>query len=73
MRIPGVLQRIGIVYFFSSILYLKTNLKIQVLIGGVILLVYWGLMALVPVPEFGAKKKKKGTNLAAWIDNSLCI
>ena len=71
VRIPGVLQRIGIVYFFSSILYLKTNLKTQLLIAGVILLGYWGLMALVPVPEFGVPNFEKGTNLAAWIDNSL--
>ena len=71
VRIPGVLQRIGIVYFFSSILYLKTNLKTQLVIAGVILLAYWGLMALVPVPEFGAPNFEKGTNLAAWIDNSL--
>lgn len=69
VRIPGVLQRIGIVYFFASILYLKTNLKIQLLVAASILLGYWILMAFVPVPEFGAANFEKGTNLAAWLDN----
>ena len=69
VRIPGVLQRIGIVYFFTSLLYLKTNLKTQLLVVASILLVYWILMAFVPVPGFGAPNFDKGTNLAAWLDN----
>jgi predicted acyltransferase len=71
VRIPGVLQRIGIVYFFVSLLYLKTNQKTQLLIVAALLLLYWGLMALVPVPGIGAPNFEKGTNLAAWIDNLL--
>lgn len=69
VRIPGVLQRIGIVYFFVSLLYLKTNLKIQLLVAASILLGYWIVMAFVPVPGFGAANFEKGTNLAAWLDN----
>lgn len=69
VRIPGVLQRIGIVYFFTSLLYLKTNLKTQLWVLASILLGYWILMAFVPVPGFGAPNFEKGTNLAAWLDN----
>lgn len=69
VRIPGVLQRIGIVYFFVSLLYLKTNLKTQLLVAVSILLGYWIVMAFVPVPGFGAANFEKGTNLAAWLDN----
>jgi predicted acyltransferase len=69
VRIPGVLQRIGIVYFFTSILYLKTTQKTQLLVAASILLVYWLLMAFVPVPGFGEANFEKGTNLAAWLDN----
>lgn len=71
VRIPGVLQRIGIVYFFASLLYLKTNLKTQLLVATAILFAYWALMALIPVPGFGVANFEKGTNLAAWIDNLL--
>lgn len=69
VRIPGVLQRIGIVYFFVSLLYLKTSRKAQLLTAIALLLVYWGLMALVPVPGIGAANFEKGTNLGAWLDS----
>lgn len=71
VRIPGVLQRIGIVYFFVSLLYLKTNQRTQLLTAISLLLLYWGLMALVPVPGIGAANFEKGTNLAAWVDSVL--
>jgi predicted acyltransferase len=69
VRIPGVLQRIGIVYFVVSILYLKTNLKTQIIVCVLLLLTYWGLMSLISVPGIGAPNFEKGTNLAAWIDS----
>ena len=69
VRIPGVLQRIGIVYFFVALLYLKTNLKTQLLVAASILLGYWLIMTFVPVPGFGPANFEKGTNLAAWLDN----
>jgi predicted acyltransferase len=69
VRIPGVLQRIGIVYFFAALLYLKTNLKTQLLVAASILLGYWLAMGFIPVPGFGVANFEKGTNLAAWLDN----
>lgn len=69
VRIPGVLQRIGIVYFFVALLYLKTNLKTQLLVAASILLGYWLAMGFIPVPGFGVANFEKGTNLAAWLDN----
>ena len=69
VRIPGVLQRIGIVYFFVSLFYLKTSQKTQLLTAIALLLLYWGLMALVPVPGIGAANFEKGTNLGAWLDS----
>jgi predicted acyltransferase len=71
IRIPGVLQRIAIVYFITSLLYLKTNQKTQLLIAVALLLGYWALMSLVPVPGIGAPNLDKGTNLAAWVDSIL--
>jgi predicted acyltransferase len=69
VRIPGVLQRIAIVYFFTSLLYLKSTMKTQILVAATLLLGYWALMTLVPVPGIGAANLEKGTNLAAYIDN----
>ncbi|SEA76107.1 Predicted acyltransferase [Flavobacterium gillisiae] len=71
VRLPGVLQRIGIVYFFISLLYLKTNQKTQIITAIALLLGYWMLMTLIPVPGIGEANLEKGTNLAAWLDNAL--
>jgi len=71
VRLPGVLQRIAIVYFVVSLLYLKTSLKTQLITGASLLLGYWALMTLVPVPGIGEANLEKGTNLASWLDNIL--
>lgn len=69
VRIPGVLQRIALVYFFSSVLYLKSTTKTQIIVAAILLIGYWALMALVPVPGIGAANFEKRTNLSAYIDN----
>jgi predicted acyltransferase len=71
VRLPGVLQRIGIVYFFASLVYLKTGIKGQIITAALLLLGYWAAMTLIPVPGFGHANLDKGTNLAGWIDNLL--
>lgn len=71
VRLPGVLQRIGIVYFIASLLYLKTSQKTQLLVAIGILLGYWAIMTLIPAPSFEITNLEKGTNLAAWVDSIL--
>lgn len=71
VRIPGVLQRIGIVYFFVSILYLKANQKIQIATAAVLLVGYWILMTFIPVPCIGAANYEIATNFSAWLDSVL--
>ncbi len=50
LRFPGVLQRIGIVFLLSSILYLNCNWKTLLGIGLTILVGYWLLLGFVPIP-----------------------
>lgn len=69
VRIPGVLQRIGMVYFFTSLLYIKSTIKTQILVVTMLLLGYWALMTLIPIPGIGAANLEKGTNISAYIDN----
>jgi len=71
VRLPGVLQRIGIVYFFVSIIYLKTTVKTQIILSSSILLGYWAIMTLVPVPGIGHSNLEPITNLASWLDSIL--
>ncbi len=59
VRLPGVLQRIGIIYFIASLLYLKTTPKIQLIVSSILLLGYWALMTLVPAPGFCNYQSRK--------------
>jgi len=50
MRIPGVLQRISIVFFVCALLFLNTSWQTQIKIGTALLAFYWLLLAIVPIP-----------------------
>ena len=70
-RIPGVLQRIAIVYVIVAGLTEKTSLRTQIGIAVVALFGYWGLMMLVPLPGLGTGQLSQGGNLASVIDARL--
>jgi predicted acyltransferase len=71
VRIPGVLQRIALVFFFASVIFLKTSEKNIFRLIIMLLAVYWVLMMFLPVPGIGPANLEKETNLGAWIDRSL--
>ena len=71
MRVMGVLQRIALCYFFAALLTLKTGLRTRIAAVAGLLLGYWALMTLVPVPEYGAGHLDPEGNLAAYIDRAL--
>ncbi|MCW8849023.1 MAG: DUF5009 domain-containing protein [Melioribacteraceae bacterium] len=71
IRIPGVLQRIAVVYLVSSFLYLNFSTKALIYITSGSLIIYWMMMTLIPVPGIGYANLEKTTNLAAWLDNLL--
>lgn len=71
VRIPGVLQRIGVVFFISAVIFLKQSEKNIFRIIIVILLTYWALMLFVPVPGVGYANLEKETNLGAWLDRTV--
>lgn len=72
LRIMGVLQRIAICYLVASLIFVRTNWKTQAIIAAVLLLVYWALLTLVPVPgcaaETVASFEDKACNLPAYLD-----
>lgn len=72
LRIPGVLQRIAVVYLFCSLVFLYTSRRGMIVLSVLLLLGYWLLMTLVPVPGIGpANLEEPGMNLAAWLDQAL--
>lgn len=71
VRIPGVLQRIAVVFFVSAIIFLKQTEKTIFKLIIAILVVYWALMMFVPVPDVGYANLEKETNLGAWLDRTI--
>jgi predicted acyltransferase len=68
LRIPGVLQRIAIAYLLTAIVVLLTGVRGQVLTLLGLLLGYWTLMTLVPVPGVGRGVLEPEKNLSNWLD-----
>jgi len=70
-RIPGVLQRIALVYGICSVLFLKTTWRQQLWTLMGLLVLYNVLLQLVPVPGYGPANLEPATNLGAWLDKRL--
>jgi len=70
-RIPGVLQRIAVVYLLASLAYLHLGVKGRIWLSVGLLVGYWMAMKLVPVPGFGAGDLSPAGNLAGWVDAHL--
>ena len=71
LRIPGVLQRIAICYFFASLIFIYANKKMQVFWTVFLLAIYWILIKTIPVPGFGAGVLEPEGNLCWFIDSHL--
>ena len=71
MRIMGVLQRLALCFFFASILFLWLRPRGLLIAAFALLLGYWAIMTLIPVPGIGAPNLEKETNLASWLDGVL--
>lgn len=70
-RIPGVLQRIAVVYLIASAIFLYTGRIARGVITGTLLIVYWLLLTRVPVPGYGPGVLTLDGNLVGYIDRSL--
>lgn len=71
LRIPGVLQRIALCYGVAALLALSLSIRGQALSAGGLLIGYWVLLTLVPVPGHGAGDLHPGADLGAYLDVAL--
>jgi len=72
IRIMGVLQRIAICYLVVSLLFLYLKPRTIAFVTAGLLLAYWAMMMLIPVPGFGAGLiDQPDSNLSAWVDQLL--
>lgn len=69
VRIFGVLQRIGLVYFACAILYLTTGFRARLALAVGILVLYWPL-TLLPAPDGPAQLQVAGANLVSWTERA---
>jgi predicted acyltransferase len=69
LRFPGVLQRIGIVFFFAAILSVNFNWKILLTTVVILLLGYWIWLGFIPLPDGSIPTFDRATNnWANYID-----
>lgn len=64
----NTLQAIAAGYLIASIIILYANVFYQVLITIVLMILYWLLLALIPVPGFGSGQYTPEGNFAIFID-----
>lgn len=68
IRFPGVLQRIGVVFFFASILFLNLDWKKLLIVCGILLLGYWLVMTYVPIGGEPSTYERAPNNIANYVD-----
>jgi len=71
IELPGVLQRIALVFLACAFLFLYTDWKGQVLAAAGILIAYWLALTSFPVPHIGTGILEPGKNLANWLDSAV--
>jgi predicted acyltransferase len=71
IRIPGVLQRIAVCYLIVSAIVLYAKPLIQGLFIPVLLVGYWLLVKMVPVPGYGAGIMDPTGSLCWYVDSTV--
>jgi len=70
-RLTGVLQRIAVVYFISSVIVLYCGRTLRWVLTVTSLLGYWAMMKFVPVPGCGAGVLTMDCSLAGYVDRAV--
>lgn len=71
LRIPGVLQRIGLVYALTAVIFLSFGPAARRWIAAGILVGYWLVMTQAPNPGGVSGDLSAAGNLGAWLDRLL--
>jgi predicted acyltransferase len=74
LRLMGVLQRIGLAYLAASLIAMGASVRRVALVAVTLLVGYWALMTLAPVPGEGTigvhLLDDPARNLSAWFDHA---
>lgn len=67
----NTLQAIAMGYLISSLLFLHTSIRTQIITAIVLLLGFWGVMELITVNGYGGGNYTPEGNLAEWIEREV--
>lgn len=68
LRLPGVLQRIAVVYLAAAWLHRRLGNRALAILAAAILVGYWLLLTLIPVPGLGRPSLDSAANLQGVVD-----
>jgi predicted acyltransferase len=71
LRLPGVLQRIALCYFFAALIFLKARARTQAIIAAALLIAYWLAFLLIAAPGYARGDLTMEGSLASWVDRTL--
>jgi predicted acyltransferase len=71
IRLMSVLGRIGLAYLFSSLIFLYTGPKTQMISFWGILVAYWLIMRFSSAPGFPAGDLTEEGNFSSWFDRTV--
>jgi predicted acyltransferase len=72
IRLPGVLQRIGLAFFFAAVIALNANWKVILGVTVALLLGYWGIMGFLPLPDGSSPTfERAANNWAMYFDTTI--
>lgn len=70
IRLGSVLGRIGIATFVTTVLFVNYRWQVRLIWAAGILIIYYLLLILVPVPGYGAGDLSFEGNLVGWFDRT---
>jgi predicted acyltransferase len=69
-RCLGVLQRIGLCYFATALLFLFCWARVRLILSLLLLALYWPL-TLLPIPHAATNLLVPGANFVSWVDRTV--
>lgn len=71
VRLPGVLQRIGVVYLIVAFIVLNTRVRGRIVAIAVLVVAHWALLRFVPFGGYAAGTLLPDANLSSYIDRAV--
>ncbi|HYW95774.1 MAG TPA: DUF5009 domain-containing protein [Bacteroidales bacterium] len=71
LRYASVLGRIGLAWMFAALIVMNANIRWQAIWCAAILLAYWAILMLIPVPGYGAGVLTVDGSIVGYVDRML--